>query len=106
MGATVVVIAIPLLFGTLRVLADQLILRQAQPVVNEWADQAGWFVSGVSYAQGELQLVIVGTPPTPTESSLRSALDDAGLTDVSAQVTLVLGDRQEIAISSGATPAS
>jgi len=105
-GATVVVIAIPLLYGSLTVLSDNLVVRQAQPVVDDWADEAGWFVSDVAYAQGQLQLVVVGTPPTPTEASLRSALDEAGLTDVSAEVTLVLGDRQEIATSPGAAPAS
>ena len=105
-GATVVVIAIPLLFGTLTVIADNLVVRQAQPVVDDWADEAGWFVSDVSYAQGQLRLVVVGTPPTPTEASLRSALDEAGLTDVSAAVTLVLGDRQDVETSPGAAPAS
>ncbi len=104
-GATVVVIAIPLLYGTLTVIADNLVLRQAQPVVNDWADDAGWFVSEISYTQGTLQVVVVGTPPTPTESSLRSALDESGLTDVSADVTLVLGDRQEIAVTAGVPPA-
>lgn len=98
-GATVVVIAIPLLYGTLTVISHNLLVRQAQPVVNDWADEAGWFVSDVSYAQGQLKLVVVGTPPTPTEESLRSALDKAGLTDVPAAVTLVLGDRQDIEIS-------
>jgi uncharacterized hydrophobic protein (TIGR00271 family) len=102
-GGAVVIIAVPLLYGTLAVLNNNLLVLRAQPVTTQWAEDAGWYVSDVNYGQGRLNVVAVGQDPAPMLEDLRDVLDEAGLTEVPAEVTLIQGGRQALPISAPAT---
>jgi len=92
----VVLVAVPLAVGSSVVVQQEAVLNRASPVATDWAQAQGWQVSDISVRQGVLRIVAVGPPPTIQESGLRDALDRAGLADVDARVTLVLGGSRDL----------
>jgi uncharacterized hydrophobic protein (TIGR00271 family) len=92
----VLLVAVPLTIGSLNVAQQQRIVAKASPVAEAWARDEGWLVTNVSYQQGRLQITALGRPPEANAGDLRRDLDDAGLADVDARVTLVVGGSQEI----------
>ena len=102
-GGAVVIIAIPLMYGSATVVSNQLLVNRAQPVATAWAEDAGWFISQVGFSQGILQVTAVGQAPGPTVEELRSTLDEAGLAEVPAEITLIQGGRQKVPVSAPAT---
>lgn len=90
------VVAIPLAFGSAVVIGQQVMVSKATPVANSWAQSQGWRISDINYRQNTLRIVAVGPPPTIDESALRAQLDAAGLANVDARVTLVLGGSKEL----------
>jgi uncharacterized hydrophobic protein (TIGR00271 family) len=93
---SVVVVAVPLGVGSWRVLQEQLLIAQAEPVAARWAEAADWEVADISVLRGELYVTAIGLPPEADEQSLRSALDEAGLEKADVAVTLVLGTTTEL----------
>lgn len=92
----VLVLAIPLGIGSAVVVQQELLVSRASPVATEWAQAQGWQISDISVREGVLRIVALGPPPTIQETGLREALDQAGLADVDARVTLVLGGSREL----------
>lgn len=95
-GAAVILVSIPLAFGTWQSAREQVVVSRAQPVAEAWAERAGWSVSKVALVNGTLMITAVGRPPEAPVDALRADLDSAGLADVDATVTLVLGGSQEV----------
>jgi uncharacterized hydrophobic protein (TIGR00271 family) len=87
----VVLVAVPLVIGTVQVLKQEQTIAQARPVVVAWAATRGWTVTNMAFQQNELQIAVMGQPPEANTVALRSALDDAGLSDVDVAVTLTVG---------------
>jgi uncharacterized membrane protein len=94
--AAVVLVAVPLGVGSSVVVQQEAVLTRASPIATAWADAQGWQVSEISVRQGVLRIVALGPPPAIQEDGLRDALDRAGLADVDARVTLVLGGSRDL----------
>ncbi len=95
-GGMVVLITVPLAIGTSNVVTQTRILGRATPVAQEWAQGQGWTVTEVTYRQGVLRVVALGPPPEIDDGTLRSALDTAGLENIDARVTLVIGGSRDL----------
>jgi len=95
-AAAVLVVTIPLGVGSSHVVQQELILSRATPVAAEWAESQGWQLSDITVRQGVLRITALGPPPTIQEAGLRERLDAAGLADVDARVTLVLGGSRDL----------
>ena len=93
---SVAVIAIPLGIGSAVVLQQESIVSRAAPAASAWAEAQGWQVSDIGFRQGTLRIVALGPPPSIQEVGLRERLDQAGLSDVDARVTLVLGGSRDL----------
>ena len=91
MIGAVVVIAVPLTWGTLLSAYEQQIVNLSQPVAEEWAATEGWIITDVSYRQGQLQVSALGSAPEADAAAFRADLDAAGLDYVDANLTLVIG---------------
>lgn len=99
-GFVVVLVAVPLLYGSITVWLDMLVVREAQPVAEAWAEGRGWQVTDVAYDQDHLTVVVLASTLEFDPTSLRTALDEAGLEDVPVNVTMVVGGTRELAVSS------
>jgi uncharacterized hydrophobic protein (TIGR00271 family) len=97
----VVVVAVPLTWGTLISTNELQIVAQAQPVADAWAEQEGWIITDVSFRQGELQIQALGSLPEADADQLRAELDEAGLGSVDTRVTLVIGGSKELPATGG-----
>lgn len=95
-GLLVVVVAVPLGIGSYQVFRDHAILVTAQPVAERWAATHSWDVVGVTVQEGVLQVAAAGPPPSADGESLRQALDEAGLADVPAHLSLVVGGSRDL----------
>jgi len=95
-GGLVVLVAIPLAVGSIEVWLQSVVISRASPVAKDWAAKSNWVVSDVTYGQGKLHIVAVGPPPQAKADELRTALDDAGLTSVDADVTLIIGGTKDL----------
>ena len=93
-----VVVAVPLGIGSYQVFRTQAIVTTAQPVAERWAEARFANVVDVTVRQGVLQVAVVGPPGNADASSLRRVLDDAGLADVPARLSLVVGGSQELPV--------
>ncbi len=98
-GGVVLVIAVPLLYGSLTSWLDFYLVRQVEPITSQWAEDAGWTVSDVTYTQGKLSIITIGQPPEPAVGELRVALDEAGFDDIPAGVTFVQGDESDVPVT-------
>ena len=92
----VAALAIPLGLGSALVLQQEVIVARAASAAAEWAEAQGWQISDITFRQGTLRIVALGPPPTIGEVGLRDKLDAAGLADVDARVTLVLGGSRDL----------
>ncbi|BBH67923.1 membrane protein [Actinoplanes sp. OR16] len=90
-GLALLLVAVPLGYGSWQVLREQQILGKAQPVAQRWAAEEGWQLTDLQVRRGILQVVAIGRPPEADQTALREDLDTAGLSDVEAVVTLVIG---------------
>jgi uncharacterized hydrophobic protein (TIGR00271 family) len=95
-GALLVAVAVPLGVGTYQTVRGQQVLTTAQPAVQRWAQARAWQVVDVTWSQGVLQITAAGAPPAPDTSSLRGALDQAGLAGVPARLSEVLGGTRDL----------
>jgi uncharacterized hydrophobic protein (TIGR00271 family) len=95
-GLVVVLVAIPLTLSSAQVFRDQAIVSAAQPVAERWARSRSWDVVNVTVQQGVLRVTAAGPPPPADDTSLRQALDDAGLADVPVRLSLVYGEARDL----------
>ncbi|MEU8238924.1 DUF389 domain-containing protein [Actinoplanes missouriensis] len=95
-GVALVLVAAPLGYGSWQVLQQQVIIAKAHPVAQRWATEEGWQLTDLKVQTGTLHVEAMGRPPVANEAALRADLDAAGLEDVNAVVTLVVGGSREL----------
>ena len=94
----VLALAVPLGLGSAAIVRQQSIVATATSVATDWAAAQGWQISDITVRQGVLRIVALGPPPSISEVGLRDSLDAAGLADVPAEVTLVLGGSKPLPV--------
>ncbi len=87
----VVVVAIPLGYGTLSVALDEQLAARAKPLADAWASSNEWVVTTLSAADGQVVITALGSPPDADVTALRRSFNDNGLTEAGIVVRLVLG---------------
>jgi uncharacterized hydrophobic protein (TIGR00271 family) len=90
-AAMVLVVAVPLGFGTLQVALDEQLAARAKPLADDWASNNKWVVTTLSATHGEVVITALGSPPEADATALRQAFNDNGLSDAGLVVRLVLG---------------
>ncbi|MFC1442382.1 MULTISPECIES: DUF389 domain-containing protein [Streptacidiphilus] len=91
-AAAVLLVAVPLTTGTVTVSQDLSTAADATPVAKQWAAQGRWQVADVQSRSGTIVVTVLGIPPTPASSQLRTALNSAGLAAHPLQIHLVGGN--------------
>lgn len=97
----VILVAIPLAYGSYKVLQDERISYIASPIATQWADEQDWDITKVNATDGTLVVIALGRPPDIDVKVLRKRMDDAGLQDVDMEISLILGGAQEFPGDSG-----
>ena len=87
-GVLLVLVVIPLAINSRRTDATTVRQQDVQAVAQHWADKAGWAVVAVSASGNQILIRATGPDPAPDTATLRQDLDDAGLSGVSARVSL------------------
>jgi uncharacterized membrane protein len=96
----VLLVAVPLGFGSWGAFRENQIVSRAQPVAEQWAAAEGWLVTEVSFRQDVLRVIALGSFPEADARQLRADLDGAGLGSVDTRVTLVIGGSKELPATS------
>ena len=92
----VLLVAVPLAAGSVIVGLQRYVVAQAQPVVEQWAQDEGWIVSEVGFADGKLKITAIGPLPQADSAALRKDLDNAGLESIDAKLTLIIGGTRDL----------
>jgi uncharacterized hydrophobic protein (TIGR00271 family) len=82
---------VPLAVATILSTVEQIVERQAQPVVADWAHDQGVELLDVSSSRGDVRVEVIAADGEPNVDDLRSRLDDASLASVDLQVTVLNG---------------
>ncbi|MGQ4490655.1 DUF389 domain-containing protein [Streptomyces sp. SAS_281] len=90
-ACVVVLVAVPLTTGTIRVAHDRLLAADARPVAERWAATGKWQIASVEARNGVVVIGVLGLPPQPAPTALRKALDDHGMRDADLELHLVGG---------------
>ncbi|MFC5996279.1 DUF389 domain-containing protein [Pseudonocardia hispaniensis] len=90
-GGLVVLVTIPLTYGSIELSDQQQATAQARPVAQQWGERSGWAITELAYRQNSLYITALGLPPKPDEAALRQALNEAGLAEVDLHLSLVAG---------------
>ncbi|MBK9178598.1 MAG: DUF389 domain-containing protein [Acidimicrobiales bacterium] len=101
----VVAVSVPLAATSVRVASDTVRRGEVANVARDWAGPAGWRIATVDSTEGAMVVRARGPLPSPDPDALRTALDDAGLADVSVRLELVPEEQVELpAPSRGGSP--
>jgi uncharacterized hydrophobic protein (TIGR00271 family) len=108
--AIMILVAIPLTFGTQKVFRQSLIKFTAAPLAQQWAEANGWKIVRLDarisrLRSSELNVVAFGPPPQIAPEALRSALDEIGYSDVDLTVELIVGGSETLPGSGQPAPA-
>jgi uncharacterized hydrophobic protein (TIGR00271 family) len=95
-GVSLVLISVPLAYGSVQVVREQLIVTSARPVADNWADRQGEQVTDVFVRGDVLHIVALGSPSQVRVEGLRGALDEAGLDHIDVEVTMVAGSSAHV----------
>jgi uncharacterized hydrophobic protein (TIGR00271 family) len=95
-GMLLVLVVIPLAINSRRTDATTVRQQDVQAVAQHWADKAGWAVVAVSASGNQILIRATGPDPAPDTATLRQDLDDAGLSSVSARVSLAPATYQAV----------
>jgi uncharacterized hydrophobic protein (TIGR00271 family) len=87
----VILVAIPLTYGSQKVLRESNLTFIAAPLAEQWAQANGWKVIDLKVQDSEILITAFGPPPEIVPKLLREALDEAGLADLDLTVQLVVG---------------
>lgn len=90
-ACVVVLVAVPLTTGTIRVAHDRLLAADARPVAERWAATGKWQIASVEARNNVVVIGVLGLPPQPAPTALREALDDHGMRDADLELHLVGG---------------
>jgi uncharacterized hydrophobic protein (TIGR00271 family) len=94
--AALAILAVPLAWGSSVVVRQEALVARATPTAQEWAESQGWQIGDIAVREGALRIVALGPAPEADPSTLRRALDEAGLADVDVRVTLVIGGSKDL----------
>lgn len=83
------VIAVPLAITSRRIALTTITDDRVTSIAETWAADAKWRVLAVEDRPDWVQVRVTGPEPAPDTSSLRTALDDAGLSTTTVRVELV-----------------
>ncbi|WP_199542458.1 DUF389 domain-containing protein [Prauserella sp. PE36] len=92
----VLLVSVPLGIGTYHVVQQERTVAVARPVVERWAAERSWQVVDLTFERGVLTVITAGLPPVEHAASLRRALDEAGLVDVPARLSLLFKGSREL----------
>ncbi|OLF11786.1 DUF389 domain-containing protein [Actinophytocola xinjiangensis] len=92
----VLLVSVPLGVGTYHVFQQVRTVSRAQTPLDHWAEQRSWRIADLRFDNGVLQVTATGPPPAPDTTSLRQALRDAGLDDLTVRLTLIHSDLHEV----------
>ncbi|GAA1208973.1 DUF389 domain-containing protein [Prauserella alba] len=95
----VVVVSLPLGVGSYHVVRQERTVAIARPAVERWAAERSWQITDLTYERGRIQITAIGRIVAADRQGLRRALDDAGLADVPARLSLVVGRTSDVAVS-------
>ncbi|MGC4945569.1 DUF389 domain-containing protein [Streptomyces sp. DT224] len=90
-ACVVVLVAVPLTTGTIRVAHDRALAADARPVAERWAATGKWQIASVEARNDVVVIGVLGLPPQPAPTELRQALDDHGMRDADLELHLVGG---------------
>ena len=90
-GGLVLVVAVPLGFGTLSVALDEQLASRAKPLADAWASGNKWVVTALTASDGQVVITALGSPPDADVNDLRQTFNDNGLGGAGLLVRLVLG---------------
>ncbi|MFI7005589.1 DUF389 domain-containing protein [Streptomyces sp. NPDC050145] len=90
-AAVVLLIAVPLTTGTVSVARDRVLAADARPVAEKWAAGHQWQIASVEARNGVVVIGVLGLPPQPAPTALRTALDRNGMSDADLELHLVGG---------------
>lgn len=88
---TVILVAIPLAFGTQQIIRESRLSFFIAPITEKWAHANGWQVLNLKIRESEVQITAIGPPPELEARKLREILDESGYTDFDLVVNLVTG---------------
>jgi uncharacterized hydrophobic protein (TIGR00271 family) len=86
-----VIVVVPLAIGSANVARDQQLAATARPIAETWAAKAGWQATFVEASSNTIAVTALGPPPNLDPTSLRVALNDAGLASADLVLRLVVG---------------
>lgn len=92
----VVVVMVPLGIGSYQAIRTQAIVTTARPAAERWAESRSGVLVDVTVRQGVLQVAVLGPAGGADAVALRRALDQAGLADVPARLSLAVGDARDL----------
>ncbi|KAA9162688.1 DUF389 domain-containing protein [Amycolatopsis acidicola] len=92
----VLLVSVPLGVGSYQVFQQERTVAVARPAVERWTQERAWHLVELTFDQGVLEVTVAGLPPAGDTTSLRTALDDAGLGDVPARLSLVMEGTQDL----------
>jgi uncharacterized hydrophobic protein (TIGR00271 family) len=94
-GLLLVLVSIPLAFGSAAIARDELLAVQARPVATAWAAAAGWEVVDVQATNQTVIVSAFGPPPEVDPASLRRSLNEAGMGANDLLIRLVVGGSRQ-----------
>jgi uncharacterized hydrophobic protein (TIGR00271 family) len=95
-GAFVLLMAIPLAVSGVQLYRQTMVVGQATPIAQHWAQQQHWQITDVQFRAGDLWVTAAGPAPNIDPRALRSDLTAAGLGDVTLEVQLLDGGIQQV----------
>lgn len=93
---TVIMVAIPLTYGTLKVVRESRLAFIAAPLAERWAQANRWQIIALKVRDTEIIVTAFGPPPEIAPEKLREALDEAGYSDFGLTVQLVVGGSRKL----------
>jgi uncharacterized hydrophobic protein (TIGR00271 family) len=88
---TIILVAIPLTIGTLKVVRESRLAFIAAPMAKQWAQANKWQIIALKVQDTEILVTAFGPPPEIAPEKLREALDEAGYAEFDLTVQLVVG---------------
>ena len=93
---TIILVAIPLTFGTLKLIRENRTAFITAPLAERWAQANRWKVIALKVQGTEILVTAFGPPPEIAPEKLREALDEAGYADFDLTIQLVVGGSKKL----------
>jgi uncharacterized hydrophobic protein (TIGR00271 family) len=103
---TVILVAIPLTYGSLKVFRESRLALIAAPLAERWAQANRWKIIALKVQDTEILVTAFGPPPEIAPEKLREALDEAGYASFGLTVRLVVGGSRKLPGSGQPAPAT